>query len=55
MLNVGPEVHSGGSDNLDKVFFVEFRPFLIFFFFGYFNTYLVVFSLYQAIIKRRKY
>ena len=37
----------GGSDNVDKVFVVEFRHFLMLF--GYFIAYLVVFSLYLAI------
>ena len=41
----------GGSDNVDNVF-VEFRHFLMLV--GHFNTYLVVFSLYLAVIRRRK-
>ena len=38
----------GGANNFDKVF-VEFRHFLMLFW--PFNTYLVVFSLYLAIIR----
>ena len=36
----------GGSDNVDKAILLNFDAF-----FGQFNTYLVVFSLYLAIIK----
>ena len=46
----------GGGPTMWIRFFVEFRHFLIFFliFFCHFNTYLVVFSLYLAIIKEEK-
>ena len=41
----------GGSDNVDKVILLNFGTF--WWFFGHFNTYLVVFSLYLAIIKKK--
>ena len=43
----------GGLDNVDKVIWLNFGTFWCVFF-GYFNTYLVVFSLYLAIIKNTK-
>ena len=41
----------GVSDIVDKVILLNFGTFLCFF--GHFNTYLVVFSLYLAIIKKK--
>ena len=42
----------GGSNNVDKVILLNFGTFWCFF--GNFNTYLVVFSLYLVIIKKNK-
>ena len=41
----------GGSDNVDKVFWLNICPFCCFF--DHLNTCLVVFSLYLAIIKKK--
>ena len=40
-----------GSDNVDKVILLNFGTFYCFF--GHFNTYLVLFSLYLVIIKKK--
>jgi hypothetical protein len=41
----------GGSDNVDKDILLNFGAFLCFF--GHFNRYLVLFSLYLVIIKKK--
>ena len=49
--NVDKPEGGGWLDYVDNVFLVNFGTFWCFF--GHFNTYLVVFSLYLAIIKKK--